>query len=90
MEHIDGFLTGLPQHGTVAGVSALSTPPVLLGDRLQFACGSANMVHLIKFDEQGLFTGERIDVKVPSATVSALVYSPKFDRLYVGVEPAKK
>ena len=29
VEHVDGFLTALPQHGTVAGVTAITTPPVL-------------------------------------------------------------
>ena len=90
MEHVDGFLTMLPQRGTLAGVTAIASSPVLLGKRPYFACGSAKTLHLIGFDDQGHLNGQRIDVPVVSDTVEAIAYSPRFDKLYTRVDEAKK
>jgi hypothetical protein len=90
MEHVDGFLTMLPQRALLGGATAITSPPVLLGDRPLLACGSANLLHLIGFDIAGLFNGERTDVPVANSTVEAIAYSPKFDRLYVAVEEGAK
>lgn len=89
MEHVDGFMTLLPQRGTLAGVTALTSSPVVLGKRPYFACGSAKTLHLIGYDDRGALNGERIDVPIASDTVEALAYSPRFDRLYTTVADAK-
>lgn len=89
MEHVDGFMTMLPQRGYLNGV-AIASPPVLLGKRSLFACASPNVLHLVQFDDQGRFTGERIDVPITNPAPEALAYSPKFDRLYVPVAEGKK
>lgn len=85
MEHVDGFLTLTPQRGTIAGTN-INGPPVLLGRERMFACGGANVVHLVKYDEQGYLGGERIDVPVNCGLMQALAYSSRFDRLYAAVE----
>jgi hypothetical protein len=90
MEHVDGFLTMLPQRGALPGVVALESPPVLLGKRNQLACGSSQFVHLLGFDDQGRFDGQRTDVLVKSPSVAALAYSARFDRLYVPIVEEKK
>ena len=90
MEHVEGFMTMAPQRGTLASVAALASPPVLLGKRPYFACGSAGLLHLIGFDEQGRLSGERTDIPIASPTVEALAYSPRFDRLYTVVAEVKK
>lgn len=90
MEHVDGFMTMLPQRGTLTGVAAITSSPVLLGDRKVFACGSAGKLHLIGFDEQGVLNGERTDVPVACTSVEALAYSPKFDRLYTVIDEVVK
>lgn len=89
MEHADGFMTMLPQRGTLAGVAAMTSAPIVLGKRPYFACGSAKTLHLIGFDDLGQLNGQRIDVSVASDTVEALAYSARFDRLYTTVSEAK-
>lgn len=90
MEHVDGFLTMLPQRGTLVGATALMSPPVLLGKRNVLACGSAGLLHLVGFDEQGRFNGQCTDVKIAALRVDTLAYSTRFDRLYVAVDEVKK
>jgi len=90
IEHVDGFPTLLPQRGVLEGVTALATPPVTVGDRPLVALGGKEMLHLVEIDGAGYFTGKRTDVPVKCPSVSALTYSPRFDRLYVTEEAPKK
>jgi hypothetical protein len=90
MEHVDGFPTLLPQRGVLAGVTALASPPVTVGDRPLVALGGQEALYLVEIDAAGYFTGKRTDVPLKNPSVSALWYSPRFDRLYVTEEAAKK
>jgi hypothetical protein len=90
IEHVDGFPTLLPQRGVLEGVTALATPPVTVGDRPLVALGGHETLHLVEIDAEGYFTGKRTDVPVKNPSVSGLWYSPRFDRLYVTEEAAKK
>lgn len=90
MEHVDGFMTMLPQKGNLSGVAAITSPPLLLVKRNVLACGSAGKLHLVEFDDQGRFTGTRTDVPIAAASVEALAYSARFDKLYTTVDEVAK
>lgn len=89
VEHVDGFMTMFHQRATLANL-AITSPPVIVGNRPYIAFQSLGFVHLVGFDSAGLYTGERTDIAVPSRKVEALAYSAKYDRLYATVEEAKK
>lgn len=89
VEHVDGFTTMLPQRGTMAPV-IITSPPLLVGSRPLLVCSSEGLLHLIGFDAEGAFNGERTDVALPSRKVEALAYSAKYDRLYTTVPEVKK
>lgn len=88
MEHADGFMTLLPQRGTLEG-ALLTSAPVIMPKRHQFVCGGQKTIYVIGFDEQGALNGERIDVPVNCPSVEAVAYSNRFDKLYVAVDKPK-
>lgn len=88
--HADGFITMLPQSVTLPSATIYS-PPVLLAKRKQVAAGGKSTIWLVKIDDQGNYLPEHQQMAVDSTTVDSLVYSDKFDRLYVAIEgPPKK
>jgi hypothetical protein len=90
VHHADGFITMLPQNVTLPSATIYS-PPVVLAKRKQIAVGGKSVIWLVKIDEQGNYLPEYVQTAVDSATVDSLVYSEKFDRLYVAIEgPPKK
>lgn len=87
-EHADGYPTLAPKRAHLDGATLYSYP-IVMARRNQFAVGGANQVYLVGFDEKGVFKPPRLQAVVASPRVDALVYSEKFDRLYVPVEKAK-
>jgi len=87
-EHVDGYLTLVPQRLLIEGAT-LTSLPVILTKRNQVAFGGVNKVYVLPLDDQGRFKPLLSQAAVASASVEALTYSPKFDRLYVTVEKAK-
>jgi hypothetical protein len=84
-EHVDGYLTMLPQKATFAGTN-LTSGPVILSKANKVAFGAQGMVITVTLDEQGRVTTERAQMKLSTPTLEALVFSDRFDRLYVAVE----
>jgi len=89
VEHVDGFVTMLPQRGSLDGL-VVTSPPVVVGKRPLVACSTVGVVHLAKLDAEGFFTGERVDIPLTSRKVEGLAYSAKYDRLYATFEEVKK
>ena len=67
----------------------LASGPVVLPKTNQVAVGGQNQVYVVALDDQGRARPQALRVGVTNPNVRALVYSVKFDRLYVGVEQGK-
>ncbi len=87
-EHVDGLPSLLPKRAELAG-AYLTSPPVMMPKANQIAIGGRQRVFLLRLDDQGRFKPERVQALIGNQDVEALVYSQKFDRLYVGVEKPK-
>jgi hypothetical protein len=87
-EHVDGYLTQLPQRFSIEKAH-LTSLPLVMARRNQVAFGGANKVYVVDLDDQGRFKPTLSQAVVANPGVAALAYSPKFDRLYVTVEKAK-
>lgn len=85
MEHADGIPTLAPQRATLEG-AAVHSYPVVMAARNQLVVGGVNKVYTLALDDKGRFKDQRQQMEVANPTVSALTYSPRFDRLYVAVE----
>jgi hypothetical protein len=88
MEHVDGVLTLTPQQALLEGAT-LRSSPVFLGRHNQVAFGGENRVYVVRLDDKGRFQAPRVQAAVVCPMVEALVYSEKYDRLYVAVETPK-
>jgi len=88
IEHVDGFLTLLPQQVGIPNAS-LQSAPVVMTIPNKAAFGGVNAVYLIKLDAEGRFLSEAESVVLNAPLLQALAYSEKFDRLYVAVEAVK-
>jgi hypothetical protein len=90
VEHADGFLTLAPQIVILDGAT-VKTPPVVMGKRNLVAFGGLTAVYLAAIDAEGKFRDEKaMQLNVPmNPTVEGLVYSDRYDRLYIAVEKAK-
>jgi hypothetical protein len=88
MEHVDGFLTLLPQRAAVGG-AVFHSIPVFITRQNKVAIGGAKTVHLLKLDAEGRLTPNAEVCAVGDPSVRALTYSEKFDRLYVAVAEAE-
>jgi hypothetical protein len=86
--HAQGHFTLMPQTVTLKGVNLLS-PPAVLGRANKVAFGGAKRIYVVSLDKKGSFVPEAIQVVVDNPQVEALVYSSKFDLLYVPVEVSK-
>lgn len=84
--HADGYPTLFPEQWTIPGASLRSAPVVLKGGKL--AVGGSHYVYVMPLDEEGRLLAEVTRIQV-FPEVRALVYSPRFDRLYVSVEVSK-
>lgn len=87
-EHADGYLTLLPKHYLIPG-SKLMSPPAILTRQNKVAVGGQHLVYVLDLDDKGFPVGEVTAVQVNCPQVRALLYSERFERLYVGVEVSK-
>ena len=87
-EHVEGYLTLLPKQYIIPE-SKLSGPPAILSKQKKVAVGGQNRVYLIDLDDKGFPTGEFTQTPVNCPQVRTMIYSERFDRLYVGVELSK-
>ena len=86
--HAEGHLSLLPTQLTLPETRLFSTPMVFdKGTRV--AVGGHYHVYIVPLDGEGNAQPSVTKVPVLSPNVRALVYSPRFDRLYVGVEVSK-
>jgi hypothetical protein len=89
MEHADGFLTQIPQSVTISGSVAFQTLPVVMTGRShRLITGGANAIYAVPLDAAGKLTNTVEMLTVTCASMHALAYSGKFDKLYVGVDKA--
>lgn len=87
-EHAEGYLTLLPKQYTIPD-SKLSGPPAILSKQKKVAVGGQHLVYLIDLDDKGFPASEFSQTYVNCPQVRAMIYSERFDRLYVGVELSK-
>lgn len=87
-EHAEGYLTLLPKQYAIPD-SKLSGPPAILSKQKKVAVGGQHLVYLIDLDDKGFPIGEFSQTYVNCPQVRAMIYSERFDRLYVGVELSK-
>jgi hypothetical protein len=85
MEHADGQFTLAPQTLSVDNFVYYSTPLVLPKSN-QLAIGANGRVCLIDLAADGKFKTNAVQMTVNNPTVEAIVWSPKFEKLYVPVE----
>jgi hypothetical protein len=86
--HSEGFLTGLPLQIQLPGTKLTSAPAVLTKSK-KLAVGGYYHVYTVGLDDAGRPEGAVTRVRVLNPQVRALIYSERFDRLYVGVEESK-
>jgi hypothetical protein len=88
VHHSDGYLSLLPHQYTFPD-TYLTSPPAVLGKAGKLAVGGHHHVYVADLDDEGRVRPEVTRVRVLSPAVRALVYSPRFDKLYVGVEVSR-
>ena len=88
VEHVEGYLTLLPRQYVIPE-SKLTSPPAILSKQKKVAVGGQYQVYLIDLDDKGFPAGNPTQVQLNCPAVRALVYSERFERLYVGVELSK-
>ncbi len=86
--HAEGNLSLIPLEVVLPGAKLQSAPVVMDKDR-RLAIGGNHFVYFVPLDDRGEPRPEATKVPVLSPAARALVYSEKFDRLYVGVEVSK-
>lgn len=88
-EQVEGYLSSLPRQYLMPG-GQVSGPPLVMAKGKKLAVGGHHFVYLIDLDEGGFpHLDGGIQMQVLNPLVRAMVYSEKFDRLYVGVEVSK-
>jgi hypothetical protein len=83
LQHVDHNLTMVPRQYTIPG-TRLHSPPAVMVKRNQVAIGGDYHIYLLTLDEAGRPQPEVIAARPTLCNPGTLVYSPKFDRLYVG------
>lgn len=89
VEHADGYPTLVPQRWTLPAKRRVLSVPQVLGKGDAVVVGGDYRVFLIRLDSEGRARPEVIEAAVNAPLVRALIYSSKFDRLYVGTEVSK-
>jgi hypothetical protein len=84
----EGYLTLLPLQITFPD-TLLTSPPAVLTKGSRLAVGGHYHVYVVGLDKEGRPAKDATRVRVLNPQVRALVYSERFDRLYVGVEVSK-
>src|SRR6185295_10808677 len=82
MEHVDGYLTQVPQRMAVDGATFKSYP-VPLKARSELAVGGINRLYLVGIDARGFLKATSKQTTINNDSIEALAYSEKFDILYV-------
>jgi hypothetical protein len=86
--HSEGYLSMLPLQITLPDTRLFSAP-VAFDKGSRVAVGGNYHVYIVSLDAKGEPQPAVTKVPVLTPTARALVYSEKFDRLYVGVEVSK-
>jgi hypothetical protein len=86
--HADGFLTLLPRQFRLPDTELTSQPAIVAGGK-KLVVGGHYHLYVVNLDDRGLPLPEVVRVRVLNPRVRAVVYSRRFERLYVGVEPSK-
>lgn len=81
--HVDQNFTGVPRQYSIPEARLLS-PPAVMAKRNQVAVGGEYYIYLLSLDEHGRVRPEVTAARPTLCNPGTLVYSPKFDRLYVG------
>jgi hypothetical protein len=87
-EQVEGYLTLVPKTYKVPEANLFS-PPAIIDRGKKVAVGGRYRIYVLSLDDKGRFLPEVLQVPVMNPAVQALAYSPKFDRLYVGIEVSK-
>lgn len=87
-EHAEGYLTLLPQQWTFPE-GKLTSAPALFAKGSRVAVGGHYGIYVVALDDKGRPTADVTLARVFNPAVRTLVYSPRFDRLYVGIELSK-
>ncbi len=87
-EQAEGYLTLVPQQWLFPE-ARLTSPPAVFAKGTKVAVGGHYGTYVVALDDNGRASAEVVFARVFNPTVRALVYSPRFDRLYVGVEVSK-
>ena len=90
MEHSGGFPTMLPWKLAIPNAAFCSLPIVMSRAPSFMAIGESKRVWFVALDQNGRFSGQPAGIPVASERPQAIVYSPKFDRLYIAVNEAVK
>ena len=86
--HSEGYLSLLPKQYVIPD-SKLSGPPAILSKQQKLAVGGNNVIYLVSLNAKGFPAGDVTHTLVNCPQVQAMVYSEKYDRLYLGVEISK-
>jgi hypothetical protein len=86
--HAEGYLSLLPLQITLPQ-TRLFSPPIVFDKGKRVAVGGHYHVYVVALDEKGEPQPNVTKVQVLSPTVRTLIYSERWDRLYVGVEVSK-
>jgi hypothetical protein len=86
-EQVEGYITGLP-HQFQLPEAKLTSAPVVVRDK-HLVIGGPQGLYSLYLDEQGVPVKEALWTPVNASPARALVYSPKFDQFYVGVDLSK-
>lgn len=87
-EHVEGNLSPVPQQVNFKD-AYLTSPPAVMAKANRVAFAAANKVFAVSIDASGKFKAERVQSAIVNPSPEALVYSDKFDSLYVTVEKGK-
>jgi hypothetical protein len=87
VRHADGYPTLLPELWTAP--MKLTSKPVVLGKSGKVAVGTIYHLYLFTPDAQGRPGRDLTQVPVFNPAVRAMIYSERFDRLYVSTELSK-
>ena len=87
-EQVEGYLTMVPKTFKLPDASLYSAPAVFdKGKKL--AIGGRYRIYVLNLDDKGHILPEVAQVPLMNPSVQAMMYSPKFHRLYVSIEVSK-
>lgn len=88
LDQTDGFLSLIPRQWTFPGKKLMSAP-VFLPKTNQLVVGGQHFLYLLDLDDAGDAKVDAVEMQVFNDAVRALIYSPRFDRLYASVDLSK-